>query len=216
MPQTSVHIESGPTSARLETLADGIYAIAMTLLVLNIEVPLVDPPPSAAVLRRQFLSRWPLFVHYVLSFVLLGSFWIIHHVQFQYIKRVNRTVLWINIFGLMFVALLPFSTSFMADYGEYQLPAVFFHCNLFAIGFIIYLNWSYMTRKQHFMKHHLGKIKVEKGKKKNMVIPFISLICIIISFIIPRWSMAPYILIPFILAGYKIHIKRKVKQGGKS
>ena len=130
---------------RIQALTDGIFAISMTLLVLGLEVPRVSPDAAGDALRRMLSDDWPRFEDYALSFLLLGVFWVGHHRQFHFIKRTNETFLWINIIVLMFVAMIPFSTSVMASYDALQQAAVIFEVNLLVIGLGYLLMWTYAT-----------------------------------------------------------------------
>jgi uncharacterized membrane protein len=85
------------SKSRTEFLIDGVYAIVMTLLVLEIGVPqLTHSDVAAGELPRRLLDLWPLFMSYGMSFIILGFFWIYHHVLFHYIKRVNRVFVWLS------------------------------------------------------------------------------------------------------------------------
>lgn len=185
------------TTKRIETLADGIFAIAMTLLVLSIGVPQIAEPVSSAALQQSLIDLIPKFFSYALSFVLLAVFWRINHQQFYVIKRADTTLLWINILWLLFVALVPFSTSLIGEYGEYQITEVFFHLNLLAIGLFCYLNWHYAT-ESNFVDKSLDSDAKTSIKRGNLVLPITSLLAIAISFISPSWSSMAYLFIPFI------------------
>src|SRR5690606_1715973 len=116
------------------TLADGIFAIAMTLLVLSIEVPTLPSGATALMISEYvFNTLIPQISIYVLSFALLAVFWMNHHIFFV-IKRTNTTLLWINIFWLMSIAIFPFSTSMMGKYGVFQLSQIIFDINMLIIG----------------------------------------------------------------------------------
>lgn len=110
-------------TARLETLADGIFAIAMTLLVLSIEAP--SPGTITSSLDFQnYIDLIPQMSVYALSFILLGS-WLNHHIFFL-IKKTNTRLVWINILWLMLVVLVPFSTSLIGSYSQYPLSEIIF------------------------------------------------------------------------------------------
>ena len=100
------------SKSRIEMLTDGIFAIVMTLLVLEIAVPqLTHSEVAAGETPKRLLELWPVIYSYALSFIILGFFWINHHDQFYYIKRGNHVFVWITIFHLMFIAFIPFSNS---------------------------------------------------------------------------------------------------------
>jgi len=191
------------STKRIEALTDGVFAIAMTLLVLNIEVPPITGGSAAEVLPKLVLRLWPKFFNYALSFVLLAIFWIVHHRQFHFIKAIDQRLLWINILGLMFIALIPFSTSLIAEHGDVQIAALVFECNLLAIGLLFYVHWSHATGKHHLIDPDLSAQTILSNKKRNLIIPAVSLVAIGLSFLTPGWSEVPYFAIPFIMAKYR-------------
>ena len=106
---------------RLETLVDGIFAIAMTLLVLGLAVPVIRPPLTNASVETAIISIIPNFISLVVSFVLLAVFWKIHHRIFKQINKMNGTLLWINVIWLLFIVLVPFSATLTGDYGQFTI-----------------------------------------------------------------------------------------------
>lgn len=191
-------MDLGLTSDRVETLTDGIFAIAMTLLVLNIHLPELgtshQPELYALVIEQ---SR--LFYNYALSFILLAIFWIIHHQQFHYIKRTDRRHIWLNIFILMFVCLMPFSTSLSGDYHGDWMAGLFFGSNMFILGVLFYLNWTYATKDHRLVDRDLDSHRIAIGKRRGAVTPLVSLLAMALSFIIPTMASYSYILIVVIL-----------------
>jgi len=206
--EENVQILSWTSVTRIEALTDGIYAIAMTLLVLSIELPQL-PRETSFMLWQAFKQEWPLFSHYALSFIILASFWTVHHIQFHYIKRADRALLWINFVCLMFIVLLPFSTSLKADYDNILLAAIFFHCNMLLIGIIFFINWQHATRHHRLVAANLDNHFIQGNLRTSLVIPAFSIIALCISFLSPHWSSAPYILIPFTVFGIKKQLHKK-------
>ncbi len=88
----------GLGKTRVEALTDGVFAIAMTLLVFGITIPAVAQDAPAAAFQQKLLELWPKFLTYGISFIVLGIYWVGHHNQFHYIRRTDRMLLWINIF----------------------------------------------------------------------------------------------------------------------
>ncbi len=125
--EQSSHVEEtlpgGLKTARVEALSDGVFAIAMTLLILDIAVPNVKSV-SPAQLPGALRALGPEFLIYALSFIILGIYWVGHHNQYHYIGRSDRVFLWINILFLMFVAAVPFSTALLGRY-PLERPALF-------------------------------------------------------------------------------------------
>jgi uncharacterized membrane protein len=191
------------STRRMEALTDGVFAIAMTLLVLDFKVPTIPEGLTVDALPKLILELWPNFFNYIESFILLGIFWIVHHRQCHYIKFIDRGLLWLNILGLMFIVLIPFSTSLVAEYGHVQIAAVIFECNLLAIGFLFYMQWWYVTGKHHLLDCDLSAETILLMKKRNLVVPIISLVAIGLSFFNADWSEVPYFAIPFIMIKYQ-------------
>jgi uncharacterized membrane protein len=127
-------------------LTDGIFAISMTILVLDIAVPHLSHSEAANLLTKHILGLWPVFFRYITSFIILGFFWIGHDDQFYYIKLVDRTLLWIDIFYQIFIALLPFSTTLLGEYGDQQISIIVYGINLIISLSLNYLHWWYATK----------------------------------------------------------------------
>jgi len=191
------------STKRIQALTDGIFAIAMTLLVLNLKVPSITGGSAIVVLPKLVLGLWPYFFNYALSFTILAMLWIRHHRQFHFIKAIDHKLLWMNILGLMLIVLIPFSTSLIAEHGDVQIAALFFECNLLGIGLIFYWHWSYATGKRHLIDPDLDREKIILNKKRNLVMPVVSLIAIGLSFLTPDWSEVAYFGIPFIMLKYR-------------
>ncbi|MCK6576852.1 MAG: DUF1211 domain-containing protein [Anaerolineae bacterium] len=146
---------SAITTARIETLADGVFAIVMTLLVFDIRVPGADAV-AAQGLASALTSVIPNLLSYILSFLILGVLWVGHHNQFFYIKRADRTLLWINIIFLMAIALLPFSAGLLARYGrEDRLALIAYDVNLIIGGVLLFFHWWYATRDNHLLNQEV-------------------------------------------------------------
>ncbi|MGI8562623.1 MAG: TMEM175 family protein [Candidatus Dormibacter sp.] len=97
---------------RLEAFSDGVFAVAITLLALN----LVVAGPGHGPLLRQLVDHWPSFVSYLISFFIIGIIWVNHHALVRNIAVVDRTLLFLNLGLLLFVVLIPFATGTMAEY----------------------------------------------------------------------------------------------------
>src|SRR5260370_7592121 len=140
---------------RVETLADGVFAIAMTLLAFNLQPPSVPVTGGAADLQAALLAMLPHFKTYVLSFVVIGIYWLSHHFQFQYVRHADRTLLWINIFFLMFIATLPFSTAVLGRYGKYQPAIILYSANLLLVATMNAIHSPYFTHTPRPAAPHL-------------------------------------------------------------
>jgi uncharacterized membrane protein len=97
---------------RLEAFSDGVFAVAITLLALDLTVA----GPEEGSLAHQLLSHWPAFVAYLISFFTIGVIWVNHHVLFASLVRLDRTMLFVNLLLMLFVVAIPFATATMAEY----------------------------------------------------------------------------------------------------
>lgn len=189
-----------PTT-RLETLTDGLFAIAMTILVVTIQIP-VGPIHTADLFVQTTSEIIPKFAVYFLSFLLLAVFWVDHH-MFYLVKKSNFKLIWLNIFWLMFIALLPLSTSIIAQFPEYQLAQLIFDFNLLFIGLFFYIIWSYSLEKG--MISEKVKPYYPYIKRSLLFMPIVISVTILFTFINPKWSMVILFMIPiFSLVGRKL------------
>jgi uncharacterized membrane protein len=102
------------TRARVEAFSDGVFAIAITLLVLDIPVPQV----ARGQLGDALLDNWPDYAAYVVSFAIIGLIWINHHAVFGYVERVDRGLLFLNLNLLLWTALIPWPTRLLAEFMQ--------------------------------------------------------------------------------------------------
>ena len=134
------------SKGRIEALSDGVFAIAMTLLVLELKIPDLPHDVSQAELLSRLRELLPHFYSYALTFILSGVFWVFHHFTFHFIRHTTRLLLWLNTIFLMFVSLLPFSTHFMADYMRHSVAEMFYFGNQTVLAVILRSEWLYARR----------------------------------------------------------------------
>jgi uncharacterized membrane protein len=179
-----------PGKGRIETLSDGIFAIAMTLIVLNIRVPSLPKDIAQVTLETQVIVLWPKFLIYVLSFVILAIFWVSHSIQFNYIRRANRILFWINILFLMFVAFIPFSANLLSEHIKQQFAVGFYSCHLMLAWACLCLQWLYATGKQRLVDSDIDPSVVSSITKRIVLAPAAYLLAICVSFFSTSISIA--------------------------
>jgi uncharacterized membrane protein len=136
----------GQSLERLAALSDGIFAVAMTLLVLDLHVPLKEAVHSEGQLQAALLALAPQFIAYLMSCLTLGIFWAGQQTQLNHFERGNRDLTWIHIAFLFVVSMLPFSTRLLAEFIEFRTALLLYWVNIFALGAILYASWRYATR----------------------------------------------------------------------
>jgi uncharacterized membrane protein len=131
---------------RIGALSDGLFAIAMTLIVLEIRVPPLGAGTTDAQLASALGDLAPRFVTYLLSFLTLGIFWNGQQTQLSYVDRGNRDLAWLELLFLAIIALFPFTTSLLADHIDLRLALALYWLNIFLAGAALYVIWEYVER----------------------------------------------------------------------
>ncbi len=196
----SIRIGSQPPGFgknRIENLTDAIFAIALTLLVLGVEVPSVadETVPAAKLL----VSLFPDFFNYILAFVVLAFIWVFHHQQFHHLQRIDRTMLWLNIISLMFITMVPFSSDFADTYYAQPVANVFFSANLIIIGLLNWLQWEHATKDHRLVSPHLDPVEIVFEREKNLTIPVLGVFAIALSLAGIAWAVGVFYLLPLVL-----------------
>lgn len=201
--------ESLPTN-RIEGLSDGVFGIAMTLLIFKLEVPdvIVDNNINQALTDKLF-NMIPQFENYFISFILLGLYWTRHQLQFKHIKQANRNLLWINIFFLVFVGLLPFTTGLLMKYTGLEIPQFLYSLNLLCIGFALAVHWIYASRNYRLINKDLTKEFIKNYTILTISAPVVFAICCAVALVSPRTSLTLMYIIPLFYLVVKIVEKRK-------
>jgi len=144
--------EPTSTTTRLEAFSDGVIAIAITLLILEVKIPHVRAGDLASALGDQ----WPSYLAYVLTFVVIGIMWMNHHRLFELIGRTDRGLLFVNLFMLMGIAFLPFPTALLADYvgdggANAHVAAAVYSATMTVIGLTFLGIWLYLDRHRELL-----------------------------------------------------------------
>ncbi len=138
---------AGQSVERLAALSDGIFAVAMTLLVLDLRVPAGEAIHSEHDLWRALVALSPRLVMYLMSFLTLGIFWIGQQTQLNHLTRSDRSLSWIHILFLLAVSITPFSTMLLAEFTAYRLALLEYWLNILLLGSTLYFSWVCATEK---------------------------------------------------------------------
>jgi TMEM175 potassium channel family protein len=137
---------AGQSVERLAALSDGIFAVAMTLLVLDLHVPSRETVHSERDLLHVLWPLAPRLVIFLMSVMTLGIFWVGQQTQLNHFARADRNLSWIHISFLCAVSLTPFSTALLAEYIHYRTALLIYWSNIVLLGLTLYWSWSYATR----------------------------------------------------------------------
>ena len=169
--------------ARLEQLADGIFAIVMTILVFDIKLPTLVDPSSSFELSLAVRAMLPIFLTYLLSFSLLFTYWRAHHFFVSvYAKNIDRNLTNINAVFFLFLALIPFSTSLLGKYSDNQLAIIIFGIHTMIIGLCLFWIRYYVFKSDHIKNIDVGKQEIHKGTIRIFVPMLFAFLAILISF----------------------------------
>ena len=156
---------------RLEALSDGVFAIVMTLLVIEIVVPELHSA-SDRELWEALRHLGPLFVGYFVSFAVLAMFWIAHNFFYgAFTKNVNRVLVLLNILYLSFVALIPFSAHLLGEYSTSRLAIFLYGLNVFIIGILAWIVLRYALNSKEIDTDHLSRRLLVQAQIRSALTP---------------------------------------------
>jgi len=172
-----------PTTDRLEAFSDGVFAVAATLLVLNLAV---SPHMARGDLGPALARQWPNYATYFVSFMTIGIVWLNHHAQFRHIATADRTLMVINLLLLMIVTLTPFPTTLLANHfnsgADEHVAAVLYASTLFAMGVAFFGSYLWCARR-HLFEGWIDERHVSYLIRRNMLGLFIYAAAIGVAFV---------------------------------
>lgn len=142
---------------RLLFFSDAVFAIAITLLAIDINAP--DLPAGAArdELPRRVFDLAPAIAAYVISFLVIGRYWIAHHRLFHYIVRYDGRLLWLNLLFLLAIGFLPFPPDLLSRYGDTPFAAACYAASLAVVGLLLAALWAYAAAGHRLVDRHLDR-----------------------------------------------------------
>lgn len=185
----------GMGKSRIEALTDGIFAVAMTLLVLDVKPPGHLRLETSGALVDHLSSLERSFVMYAISFVVLAMFWLGHHLQFHFVRRVDRQLLWINLVFLLIAVAVPFSTNLVGDHGHLQLPVVLYAVNLLVLTLLLFLQLRHLAASPHLTTPDLTREAVKHLRRSLLLFGVVPAASIAASYYSPRLGMYLYVLL---------------------
>jgi uncharacterized membrane protein len=168
---------------RLEAFSDGVFAVAITLLVLEIHVP------GGEHLWHDLKEEWPSFAAFFVSFWVIGIIWVNHHGVFDHLKRADRGVLYLNLLLLMTVVFIPFSTALMAEHlksgADEEVAALVYSGAFLALAIAFGLLWTYITRHRKSLGVELTDEQVRRTTLVFLIGNPIYAVAVVFAFISP-------------------------------
>ena len=183
LPRHNDHEPAGNGVSRILALSDGLFAIALTLLVIEIAVP---PSTGDAGLAAALLGLWPRYLAYVVSFVVIARFWVIHHQAFQLIARCDGMLVWLNFLLLMFVAFVPFPTAVLGDHGGAPAAAVLYAVTVSLASAASLGCWWYASGRGRLLRPDVERARVTVLRARGLSGP------VFFAVTVPVAAFAPY------------------------
>ncbi len=181
--------------ARLEQLADSIFAIVMTIIVFEIRAPLLTDPTNIAELSLAMKAMFPIFLSYLLSFALLFTYWRAHHFFISvYAKNIDLNLTNLNAIFFFFVGLVPFSTSLLGQYSNNQLSVIIFGLHTIIIGLCLFVIRSYVFNSNHIKNIEVSHQEIRRGTVRIFVPIVFATLAIALSFIDKNLSLGLFTL----------------------
>ena len=191
---------------RVILFSDAVFAIAITLLVIEIKVPSIhDGISTEADLLKAIAHLAPRFLGFLISFVLIGMYWTRHHTLFGYVSDYTPKLLWLNLFFLLSIVLMPFSTGIFGEYStpstiQYITPLAFYVLNLCYSGFMLFLLWRYVGNPAHKVSDDSLTPEITRAAKtRAVVISGVFALAIPVAFINAYAARYVPLLIPLVL-----------------
>jgi uncharacterized membrane protein len=159
-----------PSKVRLETLSDAIFAVAMTILVLDLKVPSLPPEATSQHLWLALVTLWPKIGAFIISFLFLAKTWDVHRLIFHAVDRVNYTFSVLNLMLLMSACLLPFTTSLISEHSHLTIAAWVYIANMISLPILNYLLWKYATRARRLARSDISPAVIEWFNNNHRVV----------------------------------------------
>jgi len=186
------------STRRLEAFSDGVIAIAITLLVLEIAVPAAE----GGDLWEQLTDEWPSFAAFTVSFWVIGIIWVNHHAVIDHLKRADRGVLYLNLLLLFSIAFIPFPTALMAEHldagVDEEVAAAVYATSMALMAVAFGLLWTYITKHREKLGVDLSDEEVRRRGRSFVIGNPIYLATIALAFVSP----AAVLVVNALLAGY--------------
>nr|WP_321409953.1 TMEM175 family protein [uncultured Carboxylicivirga sp.] len=186
--------------SRVASFSDGVFAFAITLLVIDIKMPTLNAHSiNDALLWNELKHLLPKFIGFTVSFFVIGMYWLTHHRLFKFVTAINTKLLWNNLLFLLPIVLMPFSTSFFTEYfiGSLKVPFTFYTLTICLSGFFCYKLWKIIGNPQYKISSNPGKVIVNYNITRALIVPVLFIITLLVSFI-TGWAYFLPILIFFV------------------
>jgi TMEM175 potassium channel family protein len=156
---------------RLIFLADGVYAIAMTLLAVDLFLPEATSQLRGDELLTSLVDRWPEVLAFVTSFTFIANFWVGHTMQFDFVRRFDGGLVWLALLQMMFVAFMPFPTSVVSKHTSDPVANLFYFGTIFLALVVMELMWWYISGHHRLVDRNLSSGIIRRVHRISLAAP---------------------------------------------
>jgi uncharacterized membrane protein len=194
---------------RILSLSDGIFAFAITLLVLNLTLPTLNQGATSSDLLSSLWAERSRFIAYIVSFYVISNYWLVHHRVFRYVKRYDSRLIQLNLIFLLFITIVPFFTQLISSYGSLESAEDIFYLSQAFGGVLLTLLWVHASKDYLLIDEDTPKGLIRWVTVRGLVSPSVFLAAAVVSLFIPSYSsltliaIAPVSRILFKKYGYK-------------
>ncbi|HMS22969.1 MAG TPA: TMEM175 family protein [Candidatus Levybacteria bacterium] len=190
---------------RVVNFSDAVFAFAATLLVLKIDIPQINSGFVEAQLTSSLVALWPQYLANIISFLIIGYYWLTHHIVFGLLRKLNRTVVWLNIVFLILVSFIPFPVDLYGDFHTVPMVVVFYSASLALVGYMLAVIWWYASTNNKLISPEMTKRKIAFITSKVLVAPVVFTLSIPLVYFHPLAAQASWI---FIILGVLVINKK--------
>jgi len=187
---------------RMILFSDAVFAIAITLLAIEIKIPdIAHDLVSDHLLAQKLAQLVPKFIGFFISFMVIAIYWVVHHRMFGYVINYDQRLLWLNMFFLLAVVLMPFSSGFYSEYviRQMKIPVVIYICNITFLGIMGLVIWNYIASPKRNLSEGITPEMSRYFRFRSLVPPSAFLLLGIVYLFRPDIAVYVPILIPVTL-----------------
>ncbi|MEK7571443.1 MAG: TMEM175 family protein [Patescibacteria group bacterium] len=202
-------VESLIDRNRVVSFSDAVFAFAATLLVLKIDLPEISGGDLNTQLAQGLITLWPAYLANVISFLVIGYYWLNHHAIFGFVQRFNQTIVWINLIFLISISFLPFPVDLYGDYSTVPIIVVFYSASLAFVGYFLAFIWWYAADKHRLINKNLGDRQIRYYLARILIAPIVFTFSIPLVWVHPIIAQGAWVLVLIgtVLINRIFHIK---------
>lgn len=201
---------------RMINFSDAVFAFAATLLVLKIDLPVLSGRALNLEVASAIASLWPQYLANIISFLIIGYYWLCHHGIFGMLAKFNSTIVWMNLVFLIFLSFIPFPVDLYGEYMHEPMIVVFYSGALALVGYMLVIMWIYVSHNFKLIHKSVGHKQVQYYTARLLVAPLIFTLAIPLVYIHPVLAQLSWILVILgVIVINKIFKQKKVTKFDK-